>query len=406
MYYSVGGIPNAPRTFVAPANTSYLIASFYIPTYIGYLMINNILYVGINEHFLEQSKFISDNNYNFSFLFYGNGVIDITSETVTIPKNTRIAYGRNLYYKTEEAVVLTRGDGNQVDVICFAPEDGSFYITATPLYENLDSKYIPLFSINHHNNCTLPITMYTINGVSLISSNNDHNIVTSNAYKESNLISTVVYKGLSNIKTDNKLSILHLTDIHGNQTNLSRIITYFNNYSDYIDYSIHTGDTVASVITDTNPFEVVTGGEKILNVAGNHEAWLTTSDNDYLATEKEVYDKVFINNISNWDVVQPENAEIDGKCYYYKDTRNFRMIAIDTVHWHTGGNRNITDDATVQREWFESVLNDAIANDMIVVCSLHYPPVNGIDIIQNIGGFNPYDSTDVETVIIGDGWCA
>jgi hypothetical protein len=171
----------------------------------------------------------------------------------------------------------------------------------------------------------------------------------------------------------------------------------------YLDDAIHTGDTVAGTINDSNPFVAVNGANTILNVAGNHEAWLSSSDTDYLATGKQVYDKIFAPSIADWNVVQPENATSDGKCYYYKDYRNFRLIVLDNVHWHTGGNQHIIDDASVQKAWFESVLADAALNEKIVVCAMHYPPIHIVP-SANVKGFNDYGVT--ENTDIGDGWYA
>lgn len=216
---------------------------------------------------------------------------------------------------------------------------------------------------------------------------------------------TPVSNTINEVDTKNDFSLLHLSDLHGNTANLAHIVAFINKNKNNIDGAIHTGDSVSNLITDSNPFENVNGAGTILNVAGNHEAWLQTSDNDYYATEKQVYDKIFANVISGWDVKQPNGTGVNDyyPCYYYKDFKKFRLIVIDTIHWHTGGLANITDDASVQRAWFLSVLVDAITNDKIVICALHYPPVNGID-FSDVGGFNKCGLG--QNCVIGDGWYA
>lgn len=232
----------------------------------------------------------------------------------------------------------------------------------------------------------------------------DNNIVIQNKYKETALMSTLLHWGYEDFKVDNKISLLHFSDIHGYIPNLRRIVEYYEYYNDYLDAAIHTGDSVGNVITDGSAFDYVPSAKNILNVPGNHEARLSTSDDDYYGTEKQVYDKIFKDYIGNWGVVQPQNAAILGKCYYYKDIRNFRLIVIDSVHWHTGGNAHITDDASVQKAWFQEVLADAKANSKMVICALHYPPVNGLDVIDGVKGFNEYGVSG--TAVIGDGWYA
>jgi hypothetical protein len=156
-------------------------------------------------------------------------------------------------------------------------------------------------------------------------------------------------------------------------------------------------------MSDANPFESVTGAETILNVIGNHEAWISSSETDYNATEKQTYDKIFAPSIANWGVVQPTDAAENGYCYYYKDyqTAGFRLIILDSVHWHY---RNGTSQQNAaQKTWFEGVLTDAKANNLSVVCATHYPPQSGIVPVVDTG-FTRYGTT--ENSDISDGWYA
>ena len=176
-------------------------------------------------------------------------------------------------------------------------------------------------------------------------------------------------------------------------------------YSDFLDDAIHTGDSVQVYINNPNPFESVEGAETILNVIGNHEAWLNTSDTDYYATEKQTYAKIFAPSIADWNVVQPTGAAENGYCYYYKDytTAGFRLIVLDSVHWHY--RNGVTDSNPTQKAWFESVLADARTNNLRVVCAMHYPPQNGIVPVANDTGWNAPILSD-SGGLVGDGWYA
>ena len=227
-------------------------------------------------------------------------------------------------------------------------------------------------------------------------------IVERNKYKESALFSVLAHAGNDSFNAAGKLSLLHLSDLHGNVANLRNIVIFRNYYDTYIDDTIHTGDSVLNYYSDPNPFESVDGANTILNVIGNHEAWIQ-GDNDYNATEKQTYDKIFAPSIANWGVVQPTGAAENGYCYYYKDytAAGFRLIVLDSVHWHYRNGVSETNPA--QKTWFEGVLADAITNNLRVVCATHYTPQNGIVPIPDTG-FNVMGATAGGN--IADGWYA
>lgn len=228
-------------------------------------------------------------------------------------------------------------------------------------------------------------------------------VVNRNKHKEAALVSVASYKGNTDIKTSGKLTLLHFSDLHGNTANLKDIVQYSDNYSALLDDTIHTGDTVANIITDTNPFTTVEGAGTILNVIGNHEAWLSTSESDYNATEKQTYDKIFAPSISGWGVTQPTGAAENGYCYYYKDytTAGFRLIVLDSVHWHY--RNGVSQANAAQKSWFEATLADARTQGLNVVCATHYTPQNGIIPVQGTG-FNVLGTTTGAD--IADGWYA
>ena len=230
-------------------------------------------------------------------------------------------------------------------------------------------------------------------------------VISRNKHKEASLVSTVSHRGNDAIKVADKLSLLHFSDVHGNTDNIADVVEYMTHYADFLEDAIHTGDSVLTKMSDTNPFVSVEGAENILNVIGNHEAWLDTSDPDYYATEKQTYDKIFAPSIANWDVVQPTGAAENGYCYYYKDysTAGFRLIVLDSVHWHY--RNGVTDSNPTQKAWFESVLADARTNNLRVVCAMHYPPQNGLVPVANDTGWNAPILSD-SGGLVGDGWYA
>lgn len=256
-------------------------------------------------------------------------------------------------------------------------------------------------------NVNTPLTVYLIDATldALIAGQGtiEWDVINRNKHKEAALVSVAAHQGNQAIKVADKFTLLHFSDVHGNTANLADIVAYMTHYADLLDDAIHTGDSVETKYADSNPFESVDGAETILNVIGNHEAWLNTSDPDYYATEKQTYDKIFAPSIANWGVVQPTGAAENGYCYYYKDftTAGFRLVVLDSVHWHY--RNGTTDSNPAQKSWFESVLADAITQNLRVVCATHYTPQNGIVPVENTG-FNVLGTTAGAN--IADGWYA
>lgn len=183
--------------------------------------------------------------------------------------------------------------------------------------------------------------------------------------------------------TDSMLTLLHFSDIHADDNNLARIVEFWNTYkNDYISDIIHTGDTAWSQIDDSHSvpmlFEKVAGAERILNVVGNHDAWLMGTS-WYQATGKQSYDYILkgtgeIPLVDNWGVTQPVNAEANGLCYYYKDypSKSIRLIVLDCMH---------NDNA--QETWFTGLLNETLtegntAYGYNVIVAVHYQSQYGL----------------------------
>ena len=325
--------------------------------------------------------------------------INITPTTVFIPENTRINCAGKYFSLSE--TTLNREIGAQCEIVYFDIESKTLKIIAITSYVQSTSNYA-LFVVSFDKNkiCSLPVTFYTYNGKlfedRLIDKVNTE--FTSMFSVSSKLVNQCYYN------KEKSLRLLWLSDIHGDNNALKYAVRFKNEFNDFLDDCIHTGDSVSGTISDANPFENVLGANSFLNVIGNHEAWLSTSDNDYYATEKQTYDKIFKNNIDSWIVTQPSNAVENGKCYYYKDypSKGYRLIVLDSVHWKVH-NDNVTSNA-LQKEWLEQTLTDAIANSLAVIIATHYPPVNGITFSKGAKGFNSLKYSEQESAIISDGW--
>ncbi|MBQ7459567.1 MAG: metallophosphoesterase [Bacteroidales bacterium] len=182
------------------------------------------------------------------------------------------------------------------------------------------------------------------------------------------------------------LTLLHCSDIHGSAENLERIVEFRQAYSRWIEDAIHAGDAVYCYWDDPNPWDEVPSARGILNTVGNHDCWKghlvwAQTSWPYDATEDEAYQLLFVGKdksrpfFKEWDVVTP-----GGVCYYYKDyaPNGIRLIVLDCMHY-----------TPLQHEWFCNVLEEARLKGLTVVCAQHYPPQNGMDLIES--GFTDRD---------------
>ena len=329
--------------------------------------------------------------------FNEGSYINITQANVFIPENTRINCAGK-YFSLNETT-LKREIGEQCEVVYFDIESETLKIIAIPSYVQSTSNYV-LFVVSYDKNkiCSLPVTFYTYNGKTFEDRLMDKVNTDTSMFVSSKLVNQCYYN------KEKSLSLLWLSDIYGDSNALKCAVRFRNEFNDFLDDCIHTGDSVSGTISDATPFENVLGANSFLNVIGNHEAWLSASDDDYYATEKQTYDKIFKNNIDNWFVTQPSNAAENGKCYYYKDypDKGYRLIVLDSVHWKVH-NDNVTSNA-LQKEWLEQTLTDAISNSLAVIIATHYPPVTGITFSKGAKGFNSLKYSEQESAIISDGW--
>lgn len=162
------------------------------------------------------------------------------------------------------------------------------------------------------------------------------------------------------------LVLLHFSDIHSDGNNLQRIKTFHDKFDGYIDNVIHTGDSVYRLYTDDFDFWAANGGETFLNLIGNHDAgW--SDDNPSSITQLDCYNRYISPFVTNWGVVQPENAATNGYCYYYKDYSEYgyRLIVLDACHY----------DAE-QNSWLANVLESARTSNLHVIIANHFGTYN------------------------------
>ena len=183
-----------------------------------------------------------------------------------------------------------------------------------------------------------------------------------------------------------------MADIHGYQQNLKRYIDFTKEYKQYVDDMLCLGDMVIVNWEDSMDFWSKTeGSEKIMMTIGNHDTNAVGSDSDhwYHYAGREAYIRYFKPYISNWNVNQPDSAEANGYCWYYKDYANakVRLIVLDCMYM-------FKDTKKVQLQWFTGVLTDAKEKGLSVVAAKHYP----FSVVQdkdkntfNSLDFNSYD---------------
>lgn len=193
------------------------------------------------------------------------------------------------------------------------------------------------------------------------------------------------------------VSFLWFTDLHAHINSLRRIQAWYARYSVYLDDIISTGDQQDTYYTDNFDWWAENGAERIMQVEGNHDSWISSEmyeTNDYhgeivrsygkysqfwILSQKDTYEKFFAPFIGYWNVIQPERAEEKGKCYYFKDYGDFRLIVIDCMHYGTIDDLDESGNS-FQDQWLVQVLEDAQKKGMSVMVATHFAPAKSIPI--------------------------
>ena len=165
--------------------------------------------------------------------------------------------------------------------------------------------------------------------------------------------------GLGQMFTDKTkpLVFTHFSDIHTKQELWNRIIDYNNYYSDYLKFSIHTGDycganrlSYIDLYANGKPCDI-----PIFNCVGNHDTFL--SDNSK-GDKKTTHDLLF-NHTNKWDAHFMDN---ENSMTYHKDfpDNKIRLIVLDYYY-----------DIDEQCTWLLERLNGAKSLNYHVITCMH-----------------------------------
>ena len=195
----------------------------------------------------------------------------------------------------------------------------------------------------------------------------------------------------------NTTSFLWFTDLHNDIVNLRRIKAWYSHYQSYFDDMLSTGDQQDTYFTDKFDWWCEEDADKVLQLVGNHDAWISKAMYEngefkgtivrsygresqfWILSQIDTYNKYFLPFIGTWDVNQPERAAEYGRCYYYKDYRNLRLIVLDCKHYGTIDDQD-ENQKSIQNKWFKMVLDDARNKNLPVIVASHYPPAYTIPI--------------------------
>ena len=161
------------------------------------------------------------------------------------------------------------------------------------------------------------------------------------------------------------LAILHFSDIHGDVLELARIVDFAKEKNVYVDDCICTGDLVEQRWSDGMTWwDEVSGAENIMIALGNHDVMTASTgyDDTQRATQPEQYARYIEPYYSNWGIVSDVSS---GLTYYYKDYTDskIRLIVLNDM---------LEEAAMIaQVSWLNSVLSDAITNNLSVVIAHH-----------------------------------
>ncbi|MBR3466099.1 MAG: metallophosphoesterase [Bacteroidales bacterium] len=214
------------------------------------------------------------------------------------------------------------------------------------------------------------------------------------------------------------LGLLHFSDIHGDDEAVKKVLESFNNYEDYVDDVVCTGDSVHYYAVGTSSYPHGTTwwqgtglAEISLFVLGNHDS-ATSSATVYDQKEdsgawdgkgKEwCYQNYFDAYIEETGVIMPDGYDDSTNpnyhaCYWHKDyeDQKVRIIGLDCLHRFDGILNPQTGEITTaglkwvtneQELWLISKLNETLDSEnaaygySVIVCC-HYP-------IDNFSGDN------------------
>lgn len=192
------------------------------------------------------------------------------------------------------------------------------------------------------------------------------------------------------------LSLFHFSDIHADETELVRIVNFYNSHLTFIDDAICTGDLVSARWSDGIDFWLNTGGaEKIMIAVGNHDVLSDASGFDF--TQRKPQSEQFARYIapfySGWNVSSSVSGDLT---YYYKDyaANGIRLIVLNDMLEGA--------DMTAQVAWLVNTLDDAISNSLSVVVAHHCPNPNTTKVECNWSNADNFSENNYQGSVFSD----
>ena len=165
--------------------------------------------------------------------------------------------------------------------------------------------------------------------------------------------------------TGTPLTLLHFSDIHADSAALTRIIADKTALGALVDGAICTGDMTANVSGQISSW----WNSSVMTCIGNHDtASQSGTTYNWTALSMADRDSYYIAPVeSNWGVMHTS-----GTSYYYKDysTQKLRLIVMDVMLYMSN---STATEAAAQTAWLESLLEDAVTNELHVLIAVHAP---------------------------------
>lgn len=190
--------------------------------------------------------------------------------------------------------------------------------------------------------------------------------ITIKTTEDERLLDNARWMGTSDQATPMPLTLLHISDIHGNSSVLHRINEKIDPYVNKINAKICTGDLMLNSSAGAEDFTNWWDPSYMVTI-GNHDSTVIIN-NSHHWTDFGVTDRIrcYIEPFEdNWGIVRGE-----GQSYYYKDfaSAKVRLIALDAMIYTSGG-----DAATAQNTWLGNTIDAATGLGYHVLIATHAP---------------------------------
>lgn len=158
-----------------------------------------------------------------------------------------------------------------------------------------------------------------------------------------------------------------------------------------VDAVINAGDTLLKYLDDPETdfswyAEMIKNFKAdVITAVGNHDVWVE----EYWkrGDANAVYQTILTPVLKNMEgVCLPEGAEEQGLCYYYKDYQQIRVLVLNAM----SGDESVDFWDEKEAEWLRKTLNDALVNNLYVICVSHVPFENEICLRDPSLSWNSY----------------